>query len=159
PAFRRATTSRSPTSGWTCCGLPPHKSHCPYKGTASYWSLDTGPAIHKDFVWIYRYPLAESQKIAGLACFYNEKVDLYVDGVLQARPRTKFSCQKQADAKPAAWRTVTVSWRWVAASPAPFGLPRRSARKISTCGGTARVATEDSDRPTKREDDGHSDSA
>jgi len=67
------------------------QTRCPYKGTASYWSLDTGPAIHKDFVWIYRYPLAESQKIAGLACFYNEKVDLYVDGVLQERPHTKFS--------------------------------------------------------------------
>ena len=30
------------------------QSHCPCKGTASYWSLDTGTAIHQDFVWIYR---------------------------------------------------------------------------------------------------------
>src|SRR6266487_482767 len=67
------------------------QSHCPYKGTASYWALDTGAAVHEDFVWIYRSPLAESQKIAGLACFYNEKVDLYLDGVLQQRPHTKFS--------------------------------------------------------------------
>jgi len=67
------------------------QSHCPYKGTASYWSLDTGAGVHQDFVWIYRSPLAESQKIAGLACFYNEKVDLYLDGVLQPRPHTKFS--------------------------------------------------------------------
>jgi uncharacterized protein (DUF427 family) len=66
-------------------------SHCPYKGTASYWSLDTGQAVHSDIVWIYRTPLAESQKIAGLACFYNEKIDLYLDNVLQERPRTKFS--------------------------------------------------------------------
>jgi len=28
---------------------------------------------------------------AGLACFYNEKVDLYLDGELQDRARTKFS--------------------------------------------------------------------
>jgi hypothetical protein len=35
--------------------------------------------------------LPESQKIAGLISFYNEKVDIYVDGVLQERPRTKFS--------------------------------------------------------------------
>ena len=67
------------------------QSHCPYKGTASYWSLDTGAGVHQDFVWIYRSPLAESQKIAGLACFYNEKVDLYLDGALQQRPHTKFS--------------------------------------------------------------------
>jgi uncharacterized protein (DUF427 family) len=67
------------------------KSHCPYKGTASYWSVDTGHEVHSDIVWMYRTPLPESQKIAGLACFYSEKVDLYVDGELQERPHTKFS--------------------------------------------------------------------
>jgi uncharacterized protein (DUF427 family) len=66
-------------------------SHCPYKGTASYWSVDTGQAEHRDVVWMYRYPLPESQKIAGLACFYNEKVDLFIDGEPQERPRTHFS--------------------------------------------------------------------
>src|SRR5580693_6842432 len=67
------------------------QSHCPYKGTAAYWSLDTGHGVHPDLVWIYRTPLPESQKVAGLACFYNEKVDLYIDGELQDRPRTPFS--------------------------------------------------------------------
>ena len=66
------------------------QTHCPYKGTAGYWSVDTGEAVHEDIVWIYRMPLPESQKIAGLACFYNEKVDLYLDGELQERPRTHF---------------------------------------------------------------------
>ncbi|MBO0775279.1 MAG: DUF427 domain-containing protein [Actinobacteria bacterium] len=67
------------------------ESHCPYKGTASYWSVDTGQAVHEDIVWIYRTPLPESQKIAGLACCYNEKVDIYLDGELQPRPQTHFS--------------------------------------------------------------------
>jgi len=73
--------------------LRPSDSHsaCPYKGTASYWSVDTGREPHRDIVWIYRTPLPESQKIAGLACFYNEKVDIYLDGELQQRPRTVFS--------------------------------------------------------------------
>ena len=66
-------------------------SHCPYKGTAGYWSVDTGRGVHPDLVWIYRAPLPESQKVAGLACFYNEKVDLYLDGELQDRPRSHFS--------------------------------------------------------------------
>jgi uncharacterized protein (DUF427 family) len=66
-------------------------SHCPYKGTAGYWSVDAGHGVHPDLVWIYRTPLPESQKVAGLACFYNEKVDLYLDGELQERPRTHFS--------------------------------------------------------------------
>jgi uncharacterized protein (DUF427 family) len=67
------------------------QTHCPYKGTAGYWSVDTGQAVHPDIVWIYRAPLPESQKIAGLACLYNEKVDLYLDGELQERPQTHFS--------------------------------------------------------------------
>jgi uncharacterized protein (DUF427 family) len=67
------------------------QTHCPYKGTASYWSVDTGHGVHEDIVWIYRTPLPESQKIAGLACLYNEKVELYLDGELQQRPHTHFS--------------------------------------------------------------------
>ncbi len=66
-------------------------SHCPYKGTAGYWSVDTGTDVHKDLVWIYRTPLLESQKIAGLAAFYDEKVDVFIDGVPQRHPRTKWS--------------------------------------------------------------------
>jgi uncharacterized protein (DUF427 family) len=67
-------------------------SHCPYKGTAAYWSVDTGSGpVRDDIVWTYRAPLPESQKVAGLACFYDEKVDVYLDGVLQDRPRTHFT--------------------------------------------------------------------
>jgi uncharacterized protein (DUF427 family) len=68
-----------------------HETMCPYKGTATYWSLTVNGTTLPNFVWCYRAPLAESQKIAGLACFYNEKVDLVVDGVPQDRPRTHFS--------------------------------------------------------------------
>jgi len=66
-------------------------THCPYKGAANYWSVDVGRGAHEDLVWIYRAPLPESQKVAGLACFYNEKADIYLDGELQERPRSPFS--------------------------------------------------------------------
>ena len=71
-------------------------SRCPYKGTAGYFSVDTSAAaqrgrLHRDVVWMYRTPLPESQKIAGLACFFNERVDLYVDEELVPRPKTQFS--------------------------------------------------------------------
>jgi uncharacterized protein (DUF427 family) len=59
-------------------------THCPYKGAATYWSVQVGGEVFEDRVWTYRTPFPESQKIAGLACFYNEKVDLYVDGELQS---------------------------------------------------------------------------
>jgi uncharacterized protein (DUF427 family) len=67
------------------------QTRCPYKGTAAYWSIEVNGKRYEDLVWIYRTPLPESQKVAGLACFYNEKVDLYVDGVAEDRPRTPFS--------------------------------------------------------------------
>ena len=66
-------------------------SHCPYKGTASYFSLAVGAQLYPDLAWIYRSPLPESARITGLVAFYNEKVDLTVDGVLQERPHTAFS--------------------------------------------------------------------
>jgi uncharacterized protein (DUF427 family) len=67
------------------------QTQCPYKGTATYWSLVVDGAVHDDVVWIYRSPIPESQKIAGLACLYNEKVDISLDGVRQERPHTHFS--------------------------------------------------------------------
>jgi uncharacterized protein (DUF427 family) len=52
-------------------------TRCPYKGQAEYWSLPN--AGRADVAWSYRTPLPESQKIAGLICFYPEKVDVFVD--------------------------------------------------------------------------------
>jgi uncharacterized protein (DUF427 family) len=66
-------------------------THCPYKGDAEWWSVRTANTIHDDLAWSYRTPLPESQKIAGLIAFYNEKVDIYLDDELQQRPSTKFS--------------------------------------------------------------------
>jgi uncharacterized protein (DUF427 family) len=64
------------------------ESYCPYKGTAAYWSLETKDSIKPDIAWIYRTPLPESQKVAGLVGFYNERADIFVDGVLLERPRS-----------------------------------------------------------------------
>lgn len=73
--------------------LRPSDTHtaCPYKGTASYWSVDTGKRVHRDVVWCYRAPTPESQKIIGLACFYDERADVFLDGVRQQRPQSPFS--------------------------------------------------------------------
>jgi uncharacterized protein (DUF427 family) len=67
------------------------ESHCPYKGQAEYWSVRTGDTIHEDVAWSYPTPLPESLGVAGHIAFYDEKVDVFVDGVRQERPHTKFS--------------------------------------------------------------------
>ena len=64
---------------------------CPYKGWAEYWNVTVGGEVHRDLAWGYRAPLPESAPIAGHVCFYNEKVDIEIDGVAVERPKTKFS--------------------------------------------------------------------
>ncbi len=66
-------------------------TRCPYKGLASYWDVHAGGGVRPDLVWGYPAPIPECPKIENLLSFFNEKVDLYVDGVLQARPITHWS--------------------------------------------------------------------
>jgi uncharacterized protein (DUF427 family) len=66
-------------------------TRCPYKGTASYWSVEAGGGRVEDLVWYYPEPIPEAAKIKGLLAFFNEKVDLEVDGEEQERPRTRWS--------------------------------------------------------------------
>ncbi|WP_131735873.1 DUF427 domain-containing protein [Actinomadura roseirufa] len=66
-------------------------TRCPYKGDAEYWSVRANGELRKDLAWSYPVPLDESRKVTGLICFYSEKVDIFVDGVLQERPKSKFA--------------------------------------------------------------------
>ncbi|MFN8456022.1 MAG: DUF427 domain-containing protein [Anaerolineae bacterium] len=67
------------------------KTRCPYKGIASYWSVKIGDQMFKNVIWSYPDPIPENPKIKNLMCFFNERVDLYVDGELQPRPQTPWS--------------------------------------------------------------------
>ncbi|KAI0419845.1 DUF427-domain-containing protein [Xylaria grammica] len=71
---------------------------CPYKGEANYYDivLDGGEGEGegerlRDLVWYYRNPKMECAAIAGCLCFYNEKVDIELDGDMLERPKTQFS--------------------------------------------------------------------
>ncbi len=66
-------------------------SQCPYKGTARYWSIDTGDQQLANCVWCYPEPIPECPKIKDLLCFFNEHVDIYIDGELEERPQTQWS--------------------------------------------------------------------
>ncbi|GAB2661139.1 DUF427 domain-containing protein [Kribbella swartbergensis] len=61
---------------------------CPYKGrTTAYWNVGD----QADLAWSYDFPTAPLLPIAGLVAFFNEKVDITIDGVRQDRPITPFS--------------------------------------------------------------------
>ena len=63
---------------------------CPYKGDATFFSVELDGRTHRDIAWTYTLPRPEVTPIAGLVCFYNEAVDTTVDGELQARPKSHF---------------------------------------------------------------------
>src|SRR5580658_4638777 len=47
---------------------------CPFKGQASYWSLELDGETRDGIVWSYEAPLAGAEAITGLLCFYPERV-------------------------------------------------------------------------------------
>jgi uncharacterized protein (DUF427 family) len=64
---------------------------CPFKGQASYWSVEAGGETFADLVWSYETPIPAAEGVKGLMCFYNERVDLVVDGESLVRPDTPYS--------------------------------------------------------------------
>jgi uncharacterized protein (DUF427 family) len=68
------------------------QSVCPYKGiTSGYWSVRVGDTVHRDLAWTYDYPMSPVAPIARLIAFYNEKLDIFVDGEKLPRPPTHFA--------------------------------------------------------------------
>ena len=63
------------------------RSICAYKGEASYWSLGG----EDDVAWTYPAPLREAQEVTDHICFFNEMVDIVVDGTPLERPVTPWS--------------------------------------------------------------------
>jgi uncharacterized protein (DUF427 family) len=54
---------------------------CPFKGEASYWSLDVGGEVFDGIVWSYESPIAGAEAITGLMCFYPDRVEMKVESI------------------------------------------------------------------------------
>ena len=52
-----------------------HRTHCPFKGDASYYSIANGP---ENAVWSYEQPYDEMMPIKDLLAFYPDKVEIAV---------------------------------------------------------------------------------
>jgi uncharacterized protein (DUF427 family) len=53
-----------------------HRSHCPYKGDASYYTIKTADRTSENAVWTYESPILAVKKIAGYLAFYRDRVDV-----------------------------------------------------------------------------------
>lgn len=69
----------------------PNRSRCAYKGSASYWHVRLGERLVEDVVWTYRDPERDAEPVADMLCFFNEQVDIDVEGERSERPRTQWS--------------------------------------------------------------------
>jgi uncharacterized protein (DUF427 family) len=50
-------------------------THCPYKGDASYYSIEAGGRRAENAIWSYETPFPAMQQIAGHLAFYPDRVD------------------------------------------------------------------------------------
>jgi uncharacterized protein (DUF427 family) len=76
----RAELSASGTRTW-----------CAYKGQASYWSVAPGGGRLDDVAWTYEAPLHDAAQVRGLVAFFDERIDVTLDGVRLERPVTPWS--------------------------------------------------------------------
>ena len=70
---------------------------CAYKGVASYFSVRAGDALHENIAWTYLDPRHDAAAVKDLVCFFNEAVDVDVDGEREERPATPWG-------RPGWWR-------------------------------------------------------
>lgn len=67
------------------------RSACPYKGFARYFDVKVGDRWRDGLAWTYPAPFREVDPVRGLVSFWNERVDLVVDGERLERPESPFS--------------------------------------------------------------------
>jgi uncharacterized protein (DUF427 family) len=67
------------------------RTYCPYKGHASSWSVDAGGRRRENVGWSYEQPLPDAVAIAGLVAFWDERVDVFLDGDRRQRPGSAIS--------------------------------------------------------------------
>ena len=53
-----------------------HKTHCPYKGDAAYYSITANGRTAENAVWTYEQPFPDVAEIAGYLAFYPNKVEI-----------------------------------------------------------------------------------
>lgn len=66
-------------------------TYCAYKGQASYWSVAIGDRTVRDVAWTYPEPLHDATQVRGHTAFFDERIDMIVDGERRERPITPWS--------------------------------------------------------------------
>ena len=84
------------------------RTHCPFKGDASYWSLRVGDRVSKNAAWTYREPLGAASWLTGYAALYWDRVDAWYEEDDEVRGHLRDPYHR-VDARPSSRRVEIVS--------------------------------------------------
>ncbi len=57
-----------------------HRSHCPFRGDASYWTLEVGGQRAENAAWCYEAPYRGAEAIQGRLSFYRSRISALYEG-------------------------------------------------------------------------------
>ncbi len=75
-----------------------HHTHCPYKGDASYYTLQMDGNFAENGVWTYEQPYPAMAAIEGMVAFYPNQVEVYSVDDAAVNPHHKDSDRSDIDA-------------------------------------------------------------
>jgi len=56
-----------------------HSSHCPFKGDATYWSIEVPDRVAENAVWGYENPISDASELSNYVAFYWSKLDSWFE--------------------------------------------------------------------------------
>src|SRR5439155_5589601 len=83
------------------------RTHCPFKGDASYWSLRVGDRVSENAVWTYREPLEAASWLTGYAALYWHRLDAWYEEDDEVRGHLRDPYHR-VDARPSSRRVEVV---------------------------------------------------
>ncbi|MGH8824271.1 MAG: DUF427 domain-containing protein [Jiangellaceae bacterium] len=89
--YESFTQGRSGAHGRNLRSARRARTTCAYKGHASFWSVRVGDGSRANLAWTYEQPRRDAEPVRDLVCFFNEQVDLELDGELGERPVSPWS--------------------------------------------------------------------
>jgi len=86
-----------------------HRTHCPFKGDATYWTLGVGGRVLENVAWSYENPYPEASEIKGCLAFHASKIDVWwEDGDRVTSDKT--SVAPMPPANPLARWVISEAW-------------------------------------------------
>ncbi|MBT3558870.1 MAG: DUF427 domain-containing protein [Rhodospirillales bacterium] len=106
-----------------------HRTHCPFKGDASYWSVSAGGRMLENMAWAYETPYPQLPELEGRIAFYTNKMDTWLEDGVQTSP-TSESADDNVQPNPLVQWVISEAWD----APTSRELTARLTRQLNEMG-------------------------